>query len=84
MPSMNPCPKCGVYSFHKSHTKNYYEKSRKRLLRQQPYRCHDCGYRGWISNKALHPRLTAKKIIFYTIVFFISIIFSLFLKSFLF
>jgi len=84
MPSTNPCPKCGEYSFHKSRTKNFYEKTRKKITRQQPYRCHDCGYRGWISSKILHSTFTNKQIIVYAIVFVVAVIFSLVLKSFLF
>jgi hypothetical protein len=84
MPSTNPCPKCGEYSFHKSHTKNFYEKTRKKITRQQPYRCHGCGHRGWISSKIIHSTFTAKQIIVYAIVFVVAVIFSLMLKSFLF
>lgn len=83
MPSMNPCPKCGEYSFHKSHTKNFYEKTRKRLLRQQPYRCHKCGHRGWIASTLIKSKPTGKKILIYLIVLVVSIIFSLFMKGFL-
>lgn len=83
MPSLNPCPECGEYSFHKSHTRNFYERTRKMVFHQQPYRCHDCGYRGWVSSKILHSRLTARQIVIYAIVFLVSIIFSLFIKNFL-
>lgn len=83
MPSINPCPKCGEYAFHKSHTRGFYEKMRKRLLRQQPYRCHKCGYRGWIASKAVGSKPTAKQLLLYLVVLIVSIIFSLIIKGFL-
>jgi len=83
MPSMIPCPKCGEYVFHKSHTKNAYEKIKKRLLRRQPYRCHKCGYRGWVARSVIKPKITLKQILIYVGVFLIAIIFSMILKNFL-
>lgn len=81
MPSMIPCPKCGEYSFHKSHTRNSYERFIKKVFRRRPYRCHDCGYRGWISSSALKPKLTLKQLMIYFGVFIIAIIFSMFIKD---
>lgn len=83
MPSLIPCPKCNEYSFHKSHTKNLYEKLRKRFLRQQPYRCHNCGFRDWIAKSILKPKPTAKQFVVYIFVFILAILFSLLLKNFL-
>jgi predicted nucleic-acid-binding Zn-ribbon protein len=83
MPSMIPCPKCTEYSFHKSHTKNLYEKTRKKLFRQQPYRCHKCGHRGWVARSILKPKPSAKQILIYVGVFILAIIFSIILKKFL-
>jgi len=80
---MTPCPKCNEYSFHKSHTKNFYEKTRKKLFRQQPHRCHKCGYRGWIARSILKQKATTKQILVYIGVFLLAIIFSMLLKNFL-
>lgn len=83
MPSMIPCPKCGEYSYHKSHNKNTYEIVRKRFFQQRPYRCHSCGFRGWVSRSALKPRITRKQILIYIGVFIVAILFSMILKNFL-
>ena len=83
MPSQLPCPKCGAHEFHKSHTRGYYEKLRKNLFHQQPYRCHQCGYRGWISASFLKPRKTLKDRLIYLFVLLIAIFVSLLLKNFL-
>jgi len=84
MPSIIPCPKCGEYAFHKSHTKNTYERIRKRILNQRPYRCHSCGYRAWIARNILKPKITSKQILIYISVFIISLLVSFFLKDYLF
>jgi len=84
MPSMIPCPKCGEYSFHKSHTRNRYEKIRKRLLHQQPYRCHKCGYRSWVTRNVLKSKPSSKQILIYVGVFIIAVLFSMIFKGFLF
>ena len=83
MPSKIPCPKCNEYSFHKSHTKTFYEKARKKLIQQQPYRCHKCGYRGWVARSILRPKISPKRILVYIGVFILSILFSILLKNFL-
>jgi len=83
MPSMISCPKCGEYSFHKSHTKSFYEKTRKKIFRQQPYRCHKCGYRSWVARSILKPKPSPKRILIYVGVFLLAIIFSMLLKNFL-
>ena len=83
MPSMTPCPKCGEYVFHKSHTKNSFEKARKRFFRQQPYRCHGCGYRGWVARTVIKQRITFKQVLLYLGVFVIAVIVSLLIKNFL-
>ncbi len=80
MPSTIPCPKCNEYAFHKSHTRNLYERLRKRLLRQQTYRCHSCGYRGWIRIRVLKPRPTFRQLLIYLLVFMLAILVSLGLK----
>ena len=83
MPSMLPCPKCGEYSYHKSHTKNFYERIRKNIFKQRPYRCHDCSYRGWSRISLLHPKFSLKKLVIYLAVFFIAVIVSIILKGFI-
>jgi len=83
MPSMLACPECGKYQFHKSHTKNSYERFRKFFFRQRPYRCHSCGYRGWVSQSVLKPKKTLKDWLIYVVVLIVAILVSLFLKNFL-
>ena len=83
MPSLLPCPACGKYHFHKSHTKNFYEKSRKKILSQHPYRCHNCGYRTWTKSSILKPKATFKQALIYFIVFVVAVLISIILKNFL-
>jgi hypothetical protein len=47
------CPECGN-RVHKSHSRGFGERLVKVITRYKVYRCHDCGWRGWLSKgKAL-------------------------------
>ena len=41
------CPQCGG-SIHRSHTRGFSEKLVKALTAHKTYRCHECGWRGWV------------------------------------
>lgn len=41
------CPQCGELT-HRSHTRGLGEKVVKALTSHKTYRCHDCGWRGWL------------------------------------
>jgi predicted RNA-binding Zn-ribbon protein involved in translation (DUF1610 family) len=42
------CPECGN-RVHKSHSRGFGERLVKAITRCKVYRCHDCGWRGWLS-----------------------------------
>ena len=65
MPSTFPCPQCGEYNYHKSHSKNIFERAKKVLLKQRIYRCHRCGYREWERRIAISKGLTLQRFLFY-------------------
>ena len=74
MASFIVCPKCDSEEYHRSHPRNSYEKLRKAILRQRPYRCHECAYRGWVTIKSIRPKLTGKRVAFYMLVLFLAAI----------
>jgi len=83
MPSIYPCPECGEYHYYKSHSRNLYERIRKKLLKQQLYRCHRCGYRGW--EKILNDQnFTSENYIVYFIVAVAAFFFGLLFKALIF
>lgn len=41
------CPQCGGRT-HRSHTRGFNEKLVKALTSYKTYRCHECGWRGWL------------------------------------
>ncbi len=41
------CPQCAGHT-HRSHTRGFSEKLAKTLTSHKPYRCHECGWRGWL------------------------------------
>jgi transposase-like protein len=41
------CPQCGEHT-HRSHTRGFREKLVKALTSHKTYRCHECGWRGWL------------------------------------
>ena len=40
------CPNCGEIAY-RSHSRNFRESMIKRVSPMRPYRCHDCGWRGY-------------------------------------
>jgi len=83
MPSILACPKCGAYKYHSSNLKNGRERLRTFVLRQKPYRCHECSYRGWESYSIAFPTITFKTVRFYVVIFIISVVFSILIRSFI-
>jgi UDP-GlcNAc:undecaprenyl-phosphate GlcNAc-1-phosphate transferase len=43
-----PCVKCGGRNVHRSHARGIYERVRKVHTPARPFRCDDCGWRGWL------------------------------------
>ncbi len=41
------CPQCGGRT-HKSHARGFNERLIKALTSHKTYRCHECGWRGWL------------------------------------
>jgi hypothetical protein len=41
------CPACRSTRVFPSRLRNGIERIRQRLTEKQPYRCHECGWRGW-------------------------------------
>ena len=81
MTSFLPCPKCGVYDYHKSHMRNVFEQLRQLILPQRPYRCHSCNYRSWVFVKITRKKLSAKTILLYVGVFAVSVLVGLIIGS---
>lgn len=46
--TMRTCPECHSDRIHGSRARNTWEAWRKRLTRSLPFRCHLCGWRGWM------------------------------------
>ena len=42
------CPQCSSDNIHRSRHRNRFEAWRKSIFHQRLYRCHDCGWRGWL------------------------------------
>jgi predicted RNA-binding Zn-ribbon protein involved in translation (DUF1610 family) len=42
------CPDCGG-RIHRSHTRGFNEKLIKTFTPYRAYRCHECGWRGWLT-----------------------------------
>jgi predicted RNA-binding Zn-ribbon protein involved in translation (DUF1610 family) len=42
------CPDCGE-RIHRSHTRGFNEKLVKAFTPYRAYRCHECGWRGWLT-----------------------------------
>jgi hypothetical protein len=42
-----PCPSCRSLAVHRSHARRFLERLRKKLTSKRPYRCQECGWRGW-------------------------------------
>ena len=48
LPGAEPCPHCGGRNVHRSRVKSMYERFRKLHTPSRPFRCDDCGWRGWL------------------------------------
>lgn len=44
------CPKCASVNIHRSRHRNRWEAWRKSVFNRRAYRCHDCGWRGWLKS----------------------------------
>ena len=47
-----PCPQCG-HHIHRSRTRGFVEKLIRVATGYRVYRCHQCGWRGWILRKRI-------------------------------
>ncbi len=47
------CPKCNAEALHRSHAHSHLEEKRKQLSSKRPFRCHECGWRGWLEEGQL-------------------------------
>jgi predicted RNA-binding Zn-ribbon protein involved in translation (DUF1610 family) len=81
MISTFPCPRCKEYHYHRSHTRNLYERLRRRAFKQRPYRCHSCGYRGWEKTSSLNRQFSGRTFLLYLAILAIAIIAGLLAKS---
>jgi UDP-GlcNAc:undecaprenyl-phosphate GlcNAc-1-phosphate transferase len=43
-----PCGSCGSRNVHRSKARSLYERYRKLHTQKRLFRCHDCGWRGWL------------------------------------
>jgi len=44
----NKCPVCGLDDLHHSRFRSFGEKLRFNFTRKELFRCHSCGWRGWL------------------------------------
>jgi DNA-directed RNA polymerase subunit RPC12/RpoP len=44
------CPQCGGRT-HRSHANRFHERLIRSLTSYKVYRCHECGWRGWLRNR---------------------------------
>lgn len=65
-----PCPKCGEHALHKSRSRSHLEVLFKKISMFRLYRCHECGWRGWMSKR----RAVGKKSFFKIILFYLAVI----------
>jgi UDP-GlcNAc:undecaprenyl-phosphate GlcNAc-1-phosphate transferase len=47
-PEAEPCRRCRSNNVYRSHARGFYERMRKARSPKRPYRCRDCGWRGWL------------------------------------
>lgn len=44
------CPKCREFTLYRSRARSIIETLKKQFTRKRPYRCHRCGWRGWLTD----------------------------------
>lgn len=54
------CPQCGL-NVHRSRAKNIREKLIRLFTQYKAYRCHECGWRGWISDDVASRRFVDRR-----------------------
>jgi predicted RNA-binding Zn-ribbon protein involved in translation (DUF1610 family) len=54
------CPKCTTPALLRSHAQSRFEQKRKQVTGKRPWRCHNCGWRGWFEEAALQYPANAK------------------------
>lgn len=52
------CGACGGSNVHRSRSRNFFERFRRARSTKRLYRCHDCGWRGWLEPLLLWPSET--------------------------
>ena len=57
---MNNCPQSRSDAIRRSRTRSRWEELRKELTGKRPYRCDECGWRGWVVD--LGPRFSQDEI----------------------
>jgi hypothetical protein len=45
------CPDCGSTRVHRSRSTSVAEKLQKNMTTRRLFRCHDCGWRGWLDTQ---------------------------------
>jgi len=69
-----PCPKCGHWTLHRSHSKNVIERAFRSFLPYRPYRCTGCNWRGWLHKSAGKNKVPfIKNLLFYLFVVLVAI-----------
>jgi hypothetical protein len=48
-PDEQPCPRCPDGRVHRSRARSLPERIRKEFAAERPYRCSECGWRGWLT-----------------------------------
>ncbi len=47
---MEICPKCQSRRIHRSRTRSAFERFRRTITGKRPFRCSECGWRGWAAD----------------------------------
>ena len=72
------CPQCGGHT-HRSHTRGFRERLVKGLTSLKTYRCHECGWRGWLrAGDSPHRRNSLRTIISVLVTLLITTLLALY------
>ena len=52
---ISTCPRCREPKLHHSRAKSAFERIRRRFTERVPFRCHGCGWRGWLQDMVAEP-----------------------------